>query len=661
MYKRLSVLFALAIALACLQRAAFADEIRDSRFLKINYKAPPPGTDIASLQLWMTSDGGESWMAVKTRKLTPPYYFDVEVPADGKYGFRIVSYDSAGNVQNKPSNGDPPDKSVIVDTTNPQISFMHLQPVLKIRVDEKYTIKWEAEDENFGDYPIKIEYKIVGAGSGEGAYLDLVKQNDGWVKNTGKAEVVFDLPISQPKDIKIRLTAMDRAGHARTALKDGQLLPPQSASDSTSKMAGLTAPKAIKAGADGFDISWRVTNYNTDQVLATLWYRHPGTGKEWRRYKETQENPINFKLQEGDPDGYYYFYLGARTLTREDIYSPFQPDRRTEPITEVLVDRSRPKVVMNPVELVSDSGEVITPTTPGVYNGGDKLGITWKVHEAIELQLDKTAIEVSFDGGETYERIVGISQVEMRENEDVEAKRQWEGEFIWTVPRLAGESHVRVKVVVYDSVGNVGFARTGKFIVRSFADDRENDKIAEKWFKRGMSLYRRMDERQKNLRAARDAFLESLLYGPGDPRTLLMLAQTLHKLGMLDDAIRYAEQARHHTDSYECHMTLTVLYLERGRLDSAGRSIEKIINIDEKEPLTDKQTHEVCRNIIRLVEKFKTRKEYDAGIQYVKKISKLRLSKVTEEYKRRAEELEDELKRLAGKKYEEGGDERFTD
>jgi hypothetical protein len=643
---------------------ARAMEIFDTRTLRINYKEPDPGGNIEKFELYITSDKGKTWRMAESKDNNDRYYFEYKVDADGRYGFKVVSIsDVAGLSSPIPVDGkDSPDMEVIVDTTPPVVDFRHDQPVLKIFVREAFTIKWTAFDKNFRDQPILIQYAYASAGDQmlESSWTNIT---DGWVTNTGMHTCYFKDNITRKKEIRIRIRACDLALHESEVWCKAILIPVKDDLEAVSHQGRtLRIDGPVRAGAAEFDVRWQVAGYSADMITKVrLYVRHDGTAGEWKPVESSLSSPITYKLKPGDPDGVYYFYLGVQP--KDGTLGSFIPNRGARGMANVLVDRRKPCVEIKALTPVDDNGAVITPEKKNEYKGASRVRIVWEIDENIGLApKDPVHVEVSFSGGgdNSYSMLVGFADLEFEEIKDLpKGEHRWKGSYTWKLPRLSGISDLVIKVVAYDKVGNRGEGTSEVFRVISFAADLENDKRAAMYYDRGCSHLARRDDRQKNLYKAKESFEESLRYAPGDHRTHLALADTLHGLGLVDEAIRHAEQAREAVDNYEANMTLSVLYLARKRLDDAGLRIERVILLDGKSPLSDIQTRRVCRMLFDLADRFEDEGDLDAAIQYVSKIRGLRLTKTTDYWYRAAGDRLAKLRELSAADQSPDDDERF--
>jgi tetratricopeptide (TPR) repeat protein len=397
-------------------------------------------------------------------------------------------------------------------------------------------------------------------------------------------------------------------------------------------------------------------------ATAALYVRRPGTNREYIPIEATSNPTIVYKLSPSDPDGIYQFYLGVKDADNFEVGGPFQPTFKTEPMEEITVDRTLPKVTVSALALFEDNGDAAVVEEPGVFRGGKNLRISWIVDDESPLaKVEPMHIEVSFDGGNSFTSLVGWAYLKVKENTDAPKKRQWNGEYIWKLPRLGSESHLLLKISAFDVVKNEGIGYSKKFRIRSFAPKKEDDVLAEEYLRKGR-MFRDSKGDPDNLRKARNYFEDSLRYSKDDPETLLELAHVLRKLGEIKEALRVAERAKAKSNSYMLHHTLAVLYIDDGQLHDAGLEVEELLKAQSAPNLTNDEIKSICKLIIELADRCEQAGDLDAAVQYLTKITDNMSASVVEYYMNKAKDKINELNaRLGSKRSDKGGDERFDD
>ena len=160
------------------------------------------GVPVRTVELWGTSDAGKTWdyWGDDPDRTTP---FDIEVEADGLFGFRMVIVGNNGLAQNRPKNGDDADAWVKVDTVSPKV---RIQSALYGRGPEagSLIIEYLAIDPDFGDRPISLYY----APTSDGPWQEITSG----LTNSGK--YAWAANPNLPPEIFLKVKAIDAAGNA---------------------------------------------------------------------------------------------------------------------------------------------------------------------------------------------------------------------------------------------------------------------------------------------------------------------------------------------------------------------------------------------------------------------------------------------------------------
>jgi hypothetical protein len=156
---------------------------------------------IADVQLWGTSDKGQTWTLWQTDadRQSP---LEVSVPQEGVFGFRIVVIGKNGLTGPTPQSGDLADLWVGVDTTRPTVrltSALYGEGAQAGQLD----IRWEANDPRLADQPITLQFSEQAAGPWTTIASGL--------PNTGQ----YFWPVESriPEKIYLRIEAADQAGN----------------------------------------------------------------------------------------------------------------------------------------------------------------------------------------------------------------------------------------------------------------------------------------------------------------------------------------------------------------------------------------------------------------------------------------------------------------
>ncbi len=168
----------------------------------LNYGVDTVGpSGIGQIELWVTRDGGETWEPGGTDpdRQSP---FDVEVQAEGTYGFRIVVEGGNGLTGRRPQPGDLADIWVNVDLTKPIATITNVVYGEGPHVGH-LDISWNATDADLADRPVSLYY----ASSADGPWRPIAEE----IANSG--QYIWKITPDVPADIFLKATARDRSGN----------------------------------------------------------------------------------------------------------------------------------------------------------------------------------------------------------------------------------------------------------------------------------------------------------------------------------------------------------------------------------------------------------------------------------------------------------------
>jgi len=168
----------------------------------LNYGIDTVGpSGIGQIELWVTRDGGETWEPGGTDpdRQSP---FDVEVQAEGTYGFRIVVEGGNGLTGRRPQPGDLADIWVRVDLTKPIATITNVVYGEGPHVGH-LDISWNATDNDLADRPVSLYY----ASSADGPWKPIAEE----IANSG--QYIWKITPEVPADIFLKATARDRSGN----------------------------------------------------------------------------------------------------------------------------------------------------------------------------------------------------------------------------------------------------------------------------------------------------------------------------------------------------------------------------------------------------------------------------------------------------------------
>ena len=159
---------------------------------------------IRQVELWGTRDEGRTWTRWTTdQDLQSP--IDVEVDAEGMYGFRIVIVGNNGLASPTPQNGELADLWVGVDVTQPEVKIASA-----IYGEGEHAgqleVRWSADDDSFDDRPISLLFAQRPGGPWTTIASGL--PNDG----------LYHWPIDPrvPDKIYLKIEARDLAGNTNS-------------------------------------------------------------------------------------------------------------------------------------------------------------------------------------------------------------------------------------------------------------------------------------------------------------------------------------------------------------------------------------------------------------------------------------------------------------
>ena len=156
---------------------------------------------ISIVELWGTSDEGQTWQlwGQDPDRASP---FDIEVEAEGLFGFRMVIVGTNGLASNRPRNGDNADAWIHVDIVPPQAKIVSAL-YGKGKESGSMIIEYRANDDFFTDRPITLSYSQTPTGP-----WSTIASG---VRNNGR--YVWPADPSLPTSIYLRIEAYDAAGN----------------------------------------------------------------------------------------------------------------------------------------------------------------------------------------------------------------------------------------------------------------------------------------------------------------------------------------------------------------------------------------------------------------------------------------------------------------
>ena len=159
------------------------------------------GSGVHRVEVWYTEDGARSWRHYgdDPDRQSPMI---IEVPHDGRYGFRLLVQSREGLVAQPPRSGDEPDMWITVDSSPP---LAELTSARYGRGDQAglLLITWAAQDKQLGEGPVSLFF----GDSTEGPWRQIGTQ----LPNTGN--FAWKLDDRVPPEFYLRLEIVDHAGN----------------------------------------------------------------------------------------------------------------------------------------------------------------------------------------------------------------------------------------------------------------------------------------------------------------------------------------------------------------------------------------------------------------------------------------------------------------
>jgi hypothetical protein len=156
----------------------------------------------ASVELWLTQDGGRTWIRRgEDPDRTSP--FDVDLGGEGTFGLRLVARSASGFGDQPPAPGDPPDTWVEVDSSPPSVQLDPPQIGSGPHAG-KVAVSWRATDLHLAPRSVTLSWRP----DQPGTEWQTIAQNQ---ENSG--QFVWVVPPTVPPRFHIRVEATDTMGH----------------------------------------------------------------------------------------------------------------------------------------------------------------------------------------------------------------------------------------------------------------------------------------------------------------------------------------------------------------------------------------------------------------------------------------------------------------
>jgi hypothetical protein len=182
-------------------------QLVNSTKFAINYDLEEVGrSGVSAVGLYWTYDGTVwNYHGDDEDRKSP---FEVEVDAEGVFGFKLVARSGAGLGDDPPRPGDQPDVWVEVDITPPAVD---LRPPMPGRGAAAgiLDLEWQARDKNPAPKPIRILF----AEDPTGPWLPIAEE----IENSGRYQWEIPNDPKMPYKFFVRLECRDRAGNVGRA------------------------------------------------------------------------------------------------------------------------------------------------------------------------------------------------------------------------------------------------------------------------------------------------------------------------------------------------------------------------------------------------------------------------------------------------------------
>jgi hypothetical protein len=180
--------------------------VADPRF-KLQYAIDDAGPDgPASVELWITQDGGRTWIrrGDDPDRVSP---IEVDLGGEGTYGLCLVARSASGLGDQPPAPGDPPQSWVEVDSTPPAVQLQPPQVGTGIN-SGKVAMAWRASDLHLPPKSVVLSWRPDQQGAPWQTIADAQE-------NTG--HYVWTVPPTAPQRFHLKVEAVDSVGHHGSA------------------------------------------------------------------------------------------------------------------------------------------------------------------------------------------------------------------------------------------------------------------------------------------------------------------------------------------------------------------------------------------------------------------------------------------------------------
>lgn len=303
------VVAGLALAILGTPRSARADDVvylRQPVFQIPIQVASTRVSDITELQLYVSTDRGQTWRMVRTARPSQQA-FTFRAQADGEYWFTLAYVDRDGKVEPEDIRAEPAGLKVILDTHAPEVELAPLA-----RTGNQFGASWVLRDEKLDLDSLTIEVK--GATESEWRDVHAPKMSE------GKGDWIG----SQSESYSVRATVRDRAGNVSVKRIE---IP---AADSA--VAAVPAAPMEAAATDG---SWSGPGDGADRyTIPPSPSRNPAARDPGLAADPGTAIPRAAGAQPGEDQGYANHPTVQAHTARSPVFDRRRPDLPAEPRAE---------------------------------------------------------------------------------------------------------------------------------------------------------------------------------------------------------------------------------------------------------------------------------------------------------------------------------------
>jgi hypothetical protein len=180
--------------------------VANPRF-KLQYAIDDAGPDgPASVELWITQDGGRTWIrrGDDPDRVSP---IDVDLGGEGTYGLCLVARSASGLGDQPPAPGDPPQSWVEVDSSPPAVQLQPPQVGTGIN-SGKVAIAWRASDLHLPPKSVRLLWR---PDQPDAPWQPIADAQE------SAGQYVWTVPPTVPQRFHLKVEAVDSVGHLGSA------------------------------------------------------------------------------------------------------------------------------------------------------------------------------------------------------------------------------------------------------------------------------------------------------------------------------------------------------------------------------------------------------------------------------------------------------------